>query len=72
MKLIKITKIEKALFQIEYRNFWGSKKTKKIYPYLHSWRWSETGEEVPYFISTSIGSIARELAINETKYFTPQ
>lgn len=69
MKLIKITKVDKSVYEIVYKNFWNQLVTKRIYPYLFCWRWSENGKEVPFFISTSIGNIAKDLNVNETKYF---
>lgn len=69
MKLIKITKVEDSIFEIEYRNFWGVSKTKRIYPYLNNWRWCDTGKEMPFFASTSVANLAQYIQIKETKYF---
>lgn len=67
MKIIKLERTEKTVYQLTCVNIWGRKKVYKIFPFLFGWRYCNTGQEVPYFISVSVANIAKDMEIGDVK-----
>lgn len=67
MKIVKLERTEKTIYQLTCLNLWGRKKVYKIFPFLFGWRYCDTGKNIPYRIDVSVGNIANDMEIGDVK-----
>lgn len=67
MKIVQLKKIDEALYELTYLNFWRVKRSVKIFPSIFEFRFSKTGKTLPYSLDLSVKNLAYKMQIGDVK-----
>ena len=67
MTIIKVEKIGNALYELTYKTFFGKVKTRKVFHSVFSFRFSDTGKELPFQIYLSVSNLCNDMKVGEVK-----